>query len=140
MRLLKPEELNENVFNAIGREWMLITAGRPEHFNTMTASWGGLGFFLQYVHFHLHSLPFFLEKPSILLDRDIAQNYFFRTLAAEFCNLRYRIAYQLSAAFLDVAVRVPADVQTIRHLLLGKPQTFPDVEYVPFDRAVVHWH
>ena len=44
MRLLKPEELNENVFNAIGREWMLITAGRPEHFNTMTASWGGLGF------------------------------------------------------------------------------------------------
>ena len=44
MRLLRPEELNENVFNAIGREWMLITAGRPEHFNTMTASWGGLGF------------------------------------------------------------------------------------------------
>lgn len=33
----------EGVFQLIGREWMLITAGTPENFNTMTASWGGLG-------------------------------------------------------------------------------------------------
>ena len=33
----------ENLFDLIGKEWMLITAGTPEHFNTMTASWGGLG-------------------------------------------------------------------------------------------------
>lgn len=33
----------ENEFEAIGKEWMLITAGTPEKFNMMTASWGGLG-------------------------------------------------------------------------------------------------
>lgn len=34
---------NEDVFRLIGKEWMLITAGTSQHFNTMTASWGGLG-------------------------------------------------------------------------------------------------
>ena len=33
----------ENAFELIGKEWMLVTAGTPEHFNTMTASWGGIG-------------------------------------------------------------------------------------------------
>lgn len=28
----------------IGHQWMLITAGTPERYNTMTASWGGLGY------------------------------------------------------------------------------------------------
>ena len=33
----------ENVFELIGKDWMLVTAGTKERFNTMTASWGGLG-------------------------------------------------------------------------------------------------
>lgn len=33
----------EDVFNLIGKQWMLVTAGTAEKFNTMTASWGGLG-------------------------------------------------------------------------------------------------
>lgn len=33
----------ENPFTLIGKEWMLITAGTSEHFNMMTASWGGIG-------------------------------------------------------------------------------------------------
>lgn len=37
------ERLNENAFNLIGEEWMLITAGTAENFNTMTASWGTMG-------------------------------------------------------------------------------------------------
>ncbi len=32
-----------NPFRQIGDKWMLITAGDPGNFNTMTASWGGLG-------------------------------------------------------------------------------------------------
>ena len=40
---LNPYQINENVFNLIDKKWMLITAGAPEHFNMMTASWGGLG-------------------------------------------------------------------------------------------------
>lgn len=37
------EDLQENPFRLIGNDWMLVTAGTPERFNTMTASWGGLG-------------------------------------------------------------------------------------------------
>ena len=37
------KSVNLNPFEKIGREWMLITAGSEEKFNTMTASWGGLG-------------------------------------------------------------------------------------------------
>ncbi len=40
---INPETLNENVFRLIGRDWMLVTAGTPENYNMMTASWGGLG-------------------------------------------------------------------------------------------------
>jgi flavin reductase (DIM6/NTAB) family NADH-FMN oxidoreductase RutF len=39
----KPELLADNPFKLIGADWMLITAGTPQSFNTMTASWGGLG-------------------------------------------------------------------------------------------------
>lgn len=35
--------LTQNPFALIGDQWMLITAGTPEHCNTMTASWGGVG-------------------------------------------------------------------------------------------------
>jgi flavin reductase (DIM6/NTAB) family NADH-FMN oxidoreductase RutF len=37
------EELTENPFKLIGGDWMIITAGAPESYNLMTASWGGLG-------------------------------------------------------------------------------------------------
>jgi len=40
---IDPLELNENVFRMTGREWMLISAGKKGDFNTMTASWGGMG-------------------------------------------------------------------------------------------------
>jgi flavin reductase (DIM6/NTAB) family NADH-FMN oxidoreductase RutF len=38
-----PESLTDNPFTLIGSDWMLVTAGTPDRFNTMTASWGGLG-------------------------------------------------------------------------------------------------
>ena len=33
----------ENAFDLIGKEWMLVTASNSGKFNTMTASWGGIG-------------------------------------------------------------------------------------------------
>lgn len=42
-RLIRPEELTTDPFTLIGRDWMLITAGTAARYNTMTASWGGLG-------------------------------------------------------------------------------------------------
>ena len=43
MRSIRPEELEKNVFHMIGKEWLLVTAEKEGKFNTMTASWGGLG-------------------------------------------------------------------------------------------------
>lgn len=34
----------EDTIDLIGRQWMLITAGSQCGFNTMTASWGGIGY------------------------------------------------------------------------------------------------
>lgn len=39
------KKLNMNPFALIGDEWLLVTAGTEGEFNTMTASWGGLGVF-----------------------------------------------------------------------------------------------
>ena len=36
-------ELCFNPFTKIGKEWMLLTGGNMDDFNTMTASWGQLG-------------------------------------------------------------------------------------------------
>jgi flavin reductase (DIM6/NTAB) family NADH-FMN oxidoreductase RutF len=43
LQVIEPESIFDNVFKLIGEEWMLITAGTPDHFNMMTASWGGWG-------------------------------------------------------------------------------------------------
>lgn len=47
---IKPEMLTDNVFKLIGSDWMLVTASGNsdglkggQDWNTMTASWGGLG-------------------------------------------------------------------------------------------------
>jgi flavin reductase (DIM6/NTAB) family NADH-FMN oxidoreductase RutF len=40
---VNPLTIKDNVFKLIGKDWMLITAGDIKKFNTMTASWGGLG-------------------------------------------------------------------------------------------------
>ena len=42
-REISVEELKDNPFTLINKDWMLITAGNQEKHNTMTASWGGVG-------------------------------------------------------------------------------------------------
>ena len=43
LKKVDPKTLTNNPFTLIGDQWMLITAGTPDHCNTMTASWGGVG-------------------------------------------------------------------------------------------------
>lgn len=43
MKKILPTEIEDNVFTLIGKDWCLIAANEGEHFNMMTASWGGLG-------------------------------------------------------------------------------------------------
>lgn len=40
---INPFEIHDNVFRLLDKDWMLVTAGTPEDYNTMTASWGHLG-------------------------------------------------------------------------------------------------
>ena len=40
---IDPETISDNVFRLIGNDWMLITAGNMNSYNTMTASWGFMG-------------------------------------------------------------------------------------------------
>jgi len=42
-REIDPFDLDESPFRIIGSEWMLISAGDGERYNTMTAAWGGFG-------------------------------------------------------------------------------------------------
>ncbi len=42
-REIKPTEIKENFIDIIKNEWMLITAGNPDGYNMMTASWGFMG-------------------------------------------------------------------------------------------------
>jgi flavin reductase (DIM6/NTAB) family NADH-FMN oxidoreductase RutF len=40
---ISPEEIDDNVFKLVGKVFPVITAGREDHYNSMTASGGGLG-------------------------------------------------------------------------------------------------
>jgi len=42
-RRIGAKEIPGNLIKMIGDDWMLITAGTMDKFNTMTASWGGMG-------------------------------------------------------------------------------------------------
>ena len=40
---ISPEEICDNVFTLVGKVFPVITAGKKDHYNSMTASGGGLG-------------------------------------------------------------------------------------------------
>jgi flavin reductase (DIM6/NTAB) family NADH-FMN oxidoreductase RutF len=42
-KTINPTEITDNVFKLLDKDWMLVTAGNLEDYNTMTASWGHLG-------------------------------------------------------------------------------------------------
>lgn len=42
-KAITPEEISENIFKLIGKDWALVTAGNKEKSNPMTISWGGAG-------------------------------------------------------------------------------------------------
>jgi flavin reductase (DIM6/NTAB) family NADH-FMN oxidoreductase RutF len=42
-KTIAPTDITDNVFKLLDKDWMLVTAGGLDHFNTMTASWGHLG-------------------------------------------------------------------------------------------------
>lgn len=73
MKQIDFTELKQNPAELIGKQWMLITAGTPENFNTMTASWGGLGYLWNrpvafvFVRPNRHTATFIDAQPSFTL-------------------------------------------------------------------------
>ncbi|MCB9017252.1 MAG: flavin reductase [Paludibacteraceae bacterium] len=66
---IDPKSITENAIKLIGEKWMLITAGKAESFNTMTASWGTIGFLwgkpVVYVYVRPQRYTFeFIEKQN----------------------------------------------------------------------------
>lgn len=45
MVAIEPNALNDSVIDLIGKEWLAVSAGDKDGFNTMTASWGSIGYF-----------------------------------------------------------------------------------------------
>lgn len=41
---IDPTAVKENLIKLIALDWMLVTAGNKQDFNTMTANWGGAGY------------------------------------------------------------------------------------------------
>ena len=73
MKNIDITEISTSPVQLIGKQWMLITAGTPENFNCMTASWGGLGFLWNrpvafvFVRPNRHTVNFMEEQPSFTL-------------------------------------------------------------------------
>ena len=70
---ISSNDLNESAFRIIGKEWMLITAGTMESWNTMTASWGGMGelwfkpVVFTFIRPSRYTLGFVEKKPTFTL-------------------------------------------------------------------------
>ncbi len=41
---IEPTDIDGNLIRQIASDWMLVTAGDRQKFNTMTANWGGMGY------------------------------------------------------------------------------------------------
>ncbi|MDD5019829.1 MAG: flavin reductase [Candidatus Omnitrophica bacterium] len=74
LKAVKPELLKDNPFQAIGKEWMLISAGTSEYHNMMTASWGAWGVLWHkpvcfcFIRPHRYTFEFMERKPFYTLN------------------------------------------------------------------------
>jgi flavin reductase (DIM6/NTAB) family NADH-FMN oxidoreductase RutF len=87
-RDVAPDQLTENPFRLIGADWMLITAGSPERFNAMTASWGGQGVLRERKVCYIFSRPTrytheFVERAETFTLSFFNENY---RKALQFCG------------------------------------------------------
>jgi len=70
---ISPTEITDNVFKLLDKDWMLVTAGNLEDFNTMTASWGHLGILwnlpvaIAYIRPHRYTYQFANRYPEYTL-------------------------------------------------------------------------
>ncbi len=83
------EKIADNPFLLLRKEWMLVTAGTKDDFNTMTASWGGFGFLWNKPICHIYIRP---QRFTY----DFTEKYGFFTLS--FFDEKYRGALNICGA------------------------------------------
>lgn len=84
-KLIQPSELSENIISLLSKDWMLVTAGNSELFNTMTASWGGIGYLwnkpVVYVFIRPERYTFELMEQHELFSLTIFEKQYKKTLS-----------------------------------------------------------
>lgn len=78
--------MKEDVWSLIGKEWMLVTAGDTTNFNTMTASWGGIGWLWN------KPVAFIFIRPERYTHQFVEEN---NRLTLSFFHEDYRKALQI---------------------------------------------
>lgn len=76
----------EDAIDLFGKQWMLVTAGNAQGFNTMTASWGGIGWLWN------KPVAFVFVRPERYTHEFIERN---ERLTLSFYTEAYRKALQL---------------------------------------------
>ena len=71
IKSIDPYSLDESVFRLLDKDWMLITAGNKDDFNTMTASWGGFGILWN------KSVAFIFVRPNRFTYQFLEKNEYF---------------------------------------------------------------
>ncbi|MBQ7222097.1 MAG: flavin reductase [Bacteroidales bacterium] len=77
---------SEDIFDAITNQWMLVTAGTSDSFNTMTANWGGFG------HLWNKNVAFIFIRPDRYTHEFIENN---ERVTLSFYDEQYRTALQI---------------------------------------------
>ena len=78
--------MKEDIWNLIGKQWMLVTAGSADKFNTMTASWGGIGWLWN------KPVAFVFIRPERYTHQFVETNEY---LTLSFFDEKYRKALQI---------------------------------------------
>lgn len=73
MKLLNIKDLKINPVDLIGNKWMLVSAGKKNKFNTMTASWGQIGALWGHGLYGRGTVTIFI-RPSRYTDRFVNTN------------------------------------------------------------------
>lgn len=107
----------ENVFELIGKEWMLVTAGTSVDCNTMTASWGGIGWLWN------RPVAFVFIRPE-RYTHDFIERYGRLTLS--FYGEEYRKALQLCGSKSGRDVNKVAATGLTLHALQSGAVTFAE--------------
>ena len=129
-RSVSPYEVDDNFIKTIGKDWMLITAAKPDgRINSMTAAWGGIGFIWQ------QPAVFFFIRPQRFTKGFVEAS---STLSLSFFDSRYRDALNFmgTVSGYDDAQKVAHSGLTLAYKEIPVEQAVPpggaSIEQAPY--------